>query len=125
MEEYCPVCGDLTTTGNDNSGNETNITLFSKSPEFRAAFETFNKLFGVTNPPWFEKRFIFCQECKEQLSLVYELEEVLEDTDKSLVKRVKLIQDKFRRSEFKFRSTGVYQRDKRYWEFRTEFMSKG
>jgi len=125
-ENCCPVCGDATATDSEcETEHETNATVSEKSPVFRAAFECFIKLFEVNNPPWLEKRVFFCHGCQEQLSLVYELKEVLEDTDSDLTESKQMLRDRFRGSEDKFQLCGVYQRDKRYWELRKEFMNKG
>jgi len=127
-ENYCPVCGDSKTHWGNDTWIETNAAVAAKSPAFRAAFECFLELFEVSSPPWLEKRFMFCKECEEQLSLAYELEEVLEDTDKELITMIKMVKDKFSRSEGKFQMSGIYKRDKRdkrYWELRCGFRNKG
>jgi len=124
-ENHCPICGDPTTHSGNDTGIETNAAVAAKSPVFRAAFECFLELFEVSSPPWLEKWIIFCKECEEQLSLVYELEEVLDDTDSDLEESKQILKVKFRGSEDKFQSSGVYERDMRYWTLRSGFIGKG
>jgi len=124
-ENYCPMCCDPTTHSGNNTEIETNAAAFKKSPVFRAAFECFLELFEVSNPPWLEERIIFCKECEQQHSLVYELEEVLEDTDEELMKMIEVVKGKFTRSEGNFQTSGIYKRDKRYWMLRCGFINKG
>jgi len=125
-EDCCPVCGDVTIGdyGDSNNVNETNTAVFAKSQEFRTVFQCFLKLFEVTNPPWLEKRLVFCQECKRQLTAVSELEQALKEIEKRLKESEKVVQDKFKSSEGKFQSSGVYWRDQRYWKVREQFLGK-
>jgi len=114
MENFCPVCFEQTTNAHKKS-----------SQEYQKVFQCFLNLFEISNPALFEKRFIFCQECEGQLSLVYELEEVLEDTDEELKESKQMLRDKFKSSEGIFQSSGVYERDMRYSKLRGECMKKG
>ncbi|ODM93340.1 Hypermethylated in cancer 1 protein [Orchesella cincta] len=121
-ENYCPVCGEETTT--ETTSNATNTGRFVKEPEFAKVFPCFLRVFEVKDPPWFEKAFVFCSECSRQLTVVSELEEVMKEVERRLKESEKVVQDKLKSSESKFQSSGVYGRDKRYWKVREQYLSK-
>jgi len=109
MEGYCLVCGDSTVdTVNSNSEKEPS------SQGQQTLFQCFLKIFEVINPPLFEKRFAFCEECKGQLTLVSELEQALKELEKRLRESQKVVYDKFNRSESRFKEIGLYEKDHRY-----------
>ncbi|CAL8121468.1 unnamed protein product [Orchesella dallaii] len=125
---YCPVCGDPTILSDNNESknilNETNTTLFVNSQEYRTVFQCFIKLFEISEPPWLEKCFVFCSECKRQLTVVSELEQVLKEVKRRLKESEKVVKEKFKGSESKFECRGVYKKDKRYWKLREQFLNR-
>ncbi|ODM89785.1 PR domain zinc finger protein 10 [Orchesella cincta] len=123
LPNYCPICGDSTTPASETLG-ETNTTLFAKDQEFRRVFQCFNKLFEISEPPWLEKAFVFCSECKRQLTVVSELGEVMKEVEKRLKESEKVVKDKLKSSERNFESSGIYRRDKKYWKVRGQFLNR-
>ncbi|ODM88407.1 Histone H2B type 1-P [Orchesella cincta] len=119
---YCPVCGEETPA--DTTSNATNTGRFVKEPGFQIVFDCFINLFEISDPPWFEKAFVFCSECSRQLTVVYELEKVMKEVERRFKESEKVVKDKLRSSEVKFQSSGVYGRDNRYWRVRKQFLRK-
>ncbi|ODM88564.1 MDS1 and EVI1 complex locus protein EVI1 [Orchesella cincta] len=120
-ENYCLLCG-VTTIPTEIE--ETNTDRLLNDPSFNTAFQCFLKRFDITYPPWFEKAFEFCSDCSRQLTALSQLDELVKKVQNRIKEGEKVVKNRFKSSESKFQSSGIYRRDRRYWRVRSQFLKK-
>ncbi|ODM89379.1 hypothetical protein Ocin01_17307 [Orchesella cincta] len=69
------------------------VACFVKNASIPIVSSVLIKLFEISDPPWFEKAFVFCSECSRQLTVVYELEKVMKEVERRLKESEKVVQD--------------------------------